>query len=261
MHELDDHSAFADAGGYALHRTVAYVAHDENARDIRFEQAGIALERPGSGALAIAKEVGAREDETALVAFDEVAQPLSARLCADENEEARSGELLARAARLALHGDAREAGFAFNFDDAGLSPDFDIGSLLDLFDKVVGHGAGQRCAANEHDDFFRVFGKIHGGLASGIGAPDDIHGFTATRDGFRSAATVVDARTLKAIDAGNVKRSPLNAHREEESVAGNLRAIGEFDEAIGSVNAQADHVLRRENFDTETPGLRDSAKS
>src|SRR5580704_13280719 len=241
MHELDDDGAFADAGCNALHRTMTDVADDENARDIRFEQAGIALKRPGSGALAIAKEVGAREDETALVAFDQVAQPLSARLCPDENEEARSGKFLARAARLALHGDACEAGFALDFDDAGLSPDFDIGSFLDLFDKVVRHSAGQRCAANEHDNLFCIFGKIHGGLAGGIGAADDIHGFTATRDGFRSAPAVVDAGTLKAIDAGNVKSSPLNAHREEESVAGNLRAIGKFDEAIGTVDAQADH--------------------
>jgi len=43
VHELNDHSAFADSRGYALHRTVAHVAHYENSWHIRFQQAGIAL--------------------------------------------------------------------------------------------------------------------------------------------------------------------------------------------------------------------------
>ena len=59
MHELDDDGAFANAGGHALYRAVAHIADDKNARDIRFEETGIAIERPGSGPLAIAKQVGA----------------------------------------------------------------------------------------------------------------------------------------------------------------------------------------------------------
>ncbi len=222
---------------------------------------GSRSKRPGSGALAIAEEVRAGENKTALVALDEVAQPLRARLRADKNEEARSGKLLARAAGLALHGNAGEARFALNFDDAGLCPNFDVGGFLDLFDKVVGHGAGQRCAANEHDDFFGIFGKMHGGLTGGIGAADDVNGFASTSDGFRSSAAIVDAGALEAIDAGNIQRAPLNAHRQEQSVAGNFGAIGEFDEAIGAVDAKADHILRRENFDAEAAGLRHGAES
>jgi hypothetical protein len=46
MHELHDHSAFTDAGRYALHRTVPYVSDHEDTRHIRFEQARIAVEGP-----------------------------------------------------------------------------------------------------------------------------------------------------------------------------------------------------------------------
>src|SRR5580658_10776316 len=102
---------------------------------------------------------------------------------------------------------------------------------------------------------------MHRGLAGGIGAADDVDGFAATRDGFRSAAAVVNTGALEAIDARDVKRAPLNAHREEQSVAGDFGAIGEFDEAIGAVDAEADDILGRENFDTKAAGLRDGAES
>src|SRR5246127_2216278 len=54
VHELNDHSAFADSRGYALHRTVAHVAYYENSRHIRFEQPGIAIQRPAFRPLAVA---------------------------------------------------------------------------------------------------------------------------------------------------------------------------------------------------------------
>src|SRR5580692_3515589 len=102
---------------------------------------------------------------------------------------------------------------------------------------------------------------MHRGLAGGIGAADDVDGFAATRDGFRSAAAVINASALKAIDAGHVQCAPLNAHREKQSVAGNFGAIGELDEAIGAVDAQANYVLGGQNFDAEAAGLRDGAES
>ena len=111
-------------------------------------------------------------------------------------------------------------------------------------------------AAHEHDDLFGEFRKMHGGLAGGVSAADNVYGLALHDDGFGSAAAVVDAGALKAFDAGDVERAPLNAHGQEQSVAGNFEAIGEFDVAIGTVDAQADDVLRRKNFDVETPRLR-----
>src|SRR5579872_266220 len=212
MHELDDDGTFADARGDSFYGAVADIADHKDARDVRFEQAGIAVESPGSGALAVVEEVRTGEDKAALVALDKVAKPLSAGLRADENEETRGRELFASAAGLALHGDAGKTGIAMDFNDASLCPDFNAGRLFDLFDEVVGHGAGERCAANEHDDFVRVFGEVHSSLACGIRAANDVDSLAAAGDGFRSAATIVDAGTLEALDTGHIEVAPLNAH-------------------------------------------------
>src|SRR5277367_3026705 len=161
MHELDNDGAFANAGGDAFYGAVAHIADDKDAGDIGFEQARITIERPRRGPLAVAHQVRTVENESALVAFDNVAEPLGAGLCADENEEARSRELLARAARLALHGYSGEVRISLDFDDAGLCPELDVGSFFDLFNEVVRHGAGEGCAADQHDDFFREFRKMY----------------------------------------------------------------------------------------------------
>src|SRR5690242_13086509 len=179
MHELDDDGAFTDAGGHALYGTVAHVANDEDPGDVSFQQARIAVESPGRGTLAISKKVGPRENEAALVALDKIAEPCGARLRADKDEKARGGELLARSSGLAQHGDTGQARVALDFDNAGLRPDIDVGRFFDLLDEVMGHRAGQRLAAHEHDDFFREFGKMHGGLAGGIRPTDHVNSFSA----------------------------------------------------------------------------------
>src|SRR5271166_6318437 len=101
---------------------------------------------------------------------------------------------------------------------------------------------------------------MHGGLARGICSADDVNGFAATRDGFGGATSVIDTGALEAFDAGDVQAAPLNAHGEEQGVAGDFGAIGELDETVRSVDAQAHDVLRRKDFDTETAGLCDSAE-
>src|SRR5271155_4215218 len=141
MHELDDDGAFTDARGDALHGTVADIADDKNARDIGFEQAGIAVESPRSGALAIVEEVWTGENEAALVAFDQIAEPSGARLRTDEDEKARGGKLLAFSRVLAQYGDTGEARIALDFDDAGLRPHLNVGRFFVLFVEEVGLGA------------------------------------------------------------------------------------------------------------------------
>src|SRR5208282_2291348 len=136
MHELDDDGAFADAGGDAFYRAVANIADDKDAWDIGFQQAGIAVESPRCRPLAVAHQVRPGEDEAALVAIDNVAEPLGTRLCADENKKTRGWELLACTAWLALHGDSCEARISLHFDDAGLRPKFDVRGFFNLLDEV-----------------------------------------------------------------------------------------------------------------------------
>src|SRR5580692_1577137 len=134
VHELDDDGAFADPGSYALYGAVAHVADDKDARNIGFEQPRIAVERPGSGAFAIAQKVGPGEDEAALIALDQVAEPFGARLRTNKYEEAGSGKLVSRSGALAEHGDASKPCFSTNFDDRRLGPDFDLWGFLNLLD-------------------------------------------------------------------------------------------------------------------------------
>jgi hypothetical protein len=94
MHELHDDSSFADARSHALDRAVAHIANHENTRHVDFEQTGISIEGPRRRPLSVSEQVRPGENESALVALDEIAQPLRARLRADENEQAAGGQLL-----------------------------------------------------------------------------------------------------------------------------------------------------------------------
>ena len=102
MHELNDDGAFADAGCDSLYGAVADIADDKDARDVGFQQAWIAVESPGCGTLAIAKEVRAGKDKAPLVTFDKVAEPGGAGLRANEDEKTRCEVLcVCRWARIA----------------------------------------------------------------------------------------------------------------------------------------------------------------
>src|SRR5215467_15009947 len=109
MHELDNDGAFAHAGGDAFDGAVTHVADDKNSGDAGFEQAGIAAERPGSGLLAIVNELRAGENEAAVVALDDVAEPFGARQRADEDEEAGGRQVFRFTGRSTLDGEAGEA--------------------------------------------------------------------------------------------------------------------------------------------------------
>ena len=100
---------------------------------------------------------------------------------------------------------------------------------------------------------------MHGGLAGGIRAADNVYGLVFAGQRFGSSAAVVNAGALQAIHAGNVERAPLHAHGQEQSVAGNLDAIAQFEVAIGTVDAKADGFLRGKNLDVEPSRLRHCA--
>ncbi len=71
MDELHRNRSFADSGSYPLHRTVAHVADGKETGNIGLQQEGIAVERPSFGALPVSNEIGACQEETALVALDQ----------------------------------------------------------------------------------------------------------------------------------------------------------------------------------------------
>ena len=87
---------------------------------------------------------------------------------------------------------------AVHFGDAGMRPQLNVGSLLDLVDQILRHGAGERFAAHQNDDAFCILGKIHGSLPGGIRAADHIDDLAFAGQGFRRAAAVIDSRTLQA---------------------------------------------------------------
>src|SRR5438067_5797998 len=132
VHELNDDSAFADARGDALDRAVAHVTHDKNSGNARFKQAGIAAERPGRRPLAIVNQVGAGQDEAAIVALDGIAEPFGARQRANRDEEAVIRELIVFAGIRAMNGDACMAGGIMHSGEASLRPDIVVVPIVYL---------------------------------------------------------------------------------------------------------------------------------
>src|SRR5207249_2206667 len=92
----------------------------------RFETDGMAGLRP-------------RQDESAVVALDDVAKPFRARFGADQDEDRRRRDLLAPAHPDVLQRQGLEAGLAAAVDHPHAEPDLDVGGRLDLRDQVVGH--------------------------------------------------------------------------------------------------------------------------
>src|SRR5271168_3648294 len=118
MHELDYHRSLAHAGSHALHRAVPHVAHNKNPRNVRFQQSRVAVERPGSGALAVAKKIGTGEHESPLIAFNQSGEPFRPRLRSDKNKQAGGGNLLADALGPARNSDAGQPRLAVHLDHA-----------------------------------------------------------------------------------------------------------------------------------------------
>ena len=94
MNELYRYRSFSNSRGYALYRTMAYVADGKNAWNIGLEQEGIPIESPSFRTLAIADEIGTGEDESAFVALDQARQPIGSGQSSDEDEHGTRGHAL-----------------------------------------------------------------------------------------------------------------------------------------------------------------------
>ena len=67
MNELHSDGAFTHAGGHAFDRAMPYITDGENSGHVRFEQKRVAIEGPSMRTLAFEHQVGASQDEAALV--------------------------------------------------------------------------------------------------------------------------------------------------------------------------------------------------
>ena len=100
---------------------------------------------------------------------------------------------------------------------------------------------------------------MHGGLAGGIRAANDVHRFALASHRFGGSSAVIHTGALQVVNPRNVQGPPLNAHGQEKSVTGDLRTIGEFQKPVRALNTNADGFLRRDNLHAEAPGLRNGA--
>src|SRR5271157_1980846 len=86
MDELHRHRSFADTRSDPLHRTMPYIAHREDARNVGLEQEWITLEHPALGALSVADQIGAGQEEAPLVSLHQISQPVRARQGSNKDE-------------------------------------------------------------------------------------------------------------------------------------------------------------------------------
>src|SRR5260370_15144472 len=143
VHELHDHSAFADTGSDTLDRPVPDIADNKNSRHIRLEQPRIAIQCPGRRPLPGVQQVRAGKNEASLVALDSFSQPFRPRLRSNEYEKAAGRELLFFTGGRALHGNSREPRFSLHLDQARPRPHFDVRRFLNLLNQVVRHPVAQ----------------------------------------------------------------------------------------------------------------------
>src|SRR5215471_1571155 len=148
---------------------------------------------------------------------------------------------------------------AVDFGDFGVWPDFDVGRFLDLVNEVLRHRSGERFAADEHDDFFGLCGKVNRRLAGGVGATNDVDSFPLAGQGLGHTAAVVDACTAETLFAGDPKVAPLYSGGKQERVTREAATVGHFNNAIGAFDADATGFLGRQDFYPETLSLHDGA--
>ncbi len=75
-------------------------------------------------------------------------------------------------------------------------------------------------------DLGGVAGEVHGGLAGGVGAADEVDLLLGAGHGFGSGGAVVDAGAGKLLRAGDVEAAVGDAGGDEADVAGEFAAIG-----------------------------------
>jgi len=91
VHELHDDGAFRRHRKPLVSQSVTYVANDKNSGHVGFEQARVAIERPGSRPLPGAQQVRPGKNEAALIAFNRIAEPFRPGLGTDKMNRLEAG--------------------------------------------------------------------------------------------------------------------------------------------------------------------------
>ncbi len=113
---------------------MAHIAHGEDPGDIGFQQKWIALESPSLGVFSVANQIGAGQEETAFVSFDEISQPVGARQGSNENKHGAGRHAFDFVGIGTHHRNFGEMRVAMRFDEAGAGPNLNVGCLFDLID-------------------------------------------------------------------------------------------------------------------------------
>ena len=198
---------------------------------------------------------GPVQNESTLVALDCACQPIGPRQGANENEHRTRRDALHLVGVGTQHRNFFQPRLAMHLGNAGMRPQLNVRRLFDLVDQILRHGAGERVSANQNHHAFRVLRKIHRGLPRRIRATHNVDHLALARQGLGGAAAVVDPRALQAVNAGSVQPPPLHSGRDHQRMAGNLVAIGQFDDPVRSLGPHAHRFLRRQDFHSKTPRL------
>src|SRR4029079_2418452 len=75
----------------------------------------------------------------------------------------------------------------------------------------------------------------------------------------RGTGAVIPARALQSVYPRDVELAPLHARGNDQRMTGQLRAVAESKDAIGTLRSDADHFLRRQDLSAETARLRHRA--
>ena len=86
--------------------------------------------------------------------------------------------------------------------------------------------------------------EIHGGLASRVGAADDVDLLIAAGNGLGRAGSIIDAGALQLRHSGDIQFAPLHAGSDHQGVAGNFGTVSQFHDPVLTFGTHAHGMLR-----------------
>src|SRR5215203_4787769 len=116
----------------------------------------------------VVQKVLSGKDESPLIAFDLLGQPVRVGPGADENEQGSSGDGLGEPGGRILENEALKPSFPTTVDDLSVKADANVLCRLDLPDQVLGHARGERVVAHEQRHARGVVRQVRRGLTGRV---------------------------------------------------------------------------------------------
>src|SRR5690242_6299201 len=116
---------------------MANVPHGKQSGNIGFEKKWIAVQRPPFRSAAVPQKIGAGKDESAIVSFDHLSQPLGSGHGADENEHGIGRHAFYLIGVRAQDRNLLQVLVTMHFGYAGTRPQLYVGRSLDLVDEIL----------------------------------------------------------------------------------------------------------------------------